>query len=197
MPELRVGEIVDDIPPNRSFSARVGVIPVVTIRYRGVWRRGPVLKVEADLLMCPAVGTGARVLVHETLTVFTAHLWTLLGWNWLSLLLRSISRHRLAIPWTHRHPIPGIRIVRRPRSITAVPLLNGIPTWLRHVPWHSLWHTSRGDECNLCLATHVRPTLALQNHFETILHCGSTSSGPTGRYPNAQWKSLSWTLTKV
>ena len=147
--------------------------------------------------MCPAVGTGARVLVHETLTVFTADLGTLLGWNWLSLLLRSISRDWLAIAWTHRHSISRIWIVRRSGSVTAVTLLNRISAWLRHVPRHGLWHAARGNKRNLRLPSQVRSSFYLYYRFETVLHGSATPSGPTRRYPNTEWKGLSRTTPKI
>ncbi len=159
---------------------------------------GAVLKVGADLLVCPAVGTGARVLVHETLTVLAANLRPLLGGYWHRLRLgHPITGHRLTVACTHRHPVPRIGIVRGSWPVTTVTLLNWISTWLRHIARHSLWHAAGWDEGDLCLTAHVRSAFAFYNGLETILYCGSTPRRAAGRYSNAEWESLSRSFTKV
>src|SRR3989442_14577589 len=105
--------------------------------------------------MGPAVGTIARILIHEALAILATNLRDLLlrhltlwrhpvSWHWLT----------LTISWTHRDPVGWVGIVSRIVSGGAITLWYRI-TW-RHVALHRLWHATRRNECNLCLPGEIR-----------------------------------------
>ncbi len=148
--------------------------------------------------MCATVRASARVLVHETLTVLATDLRTLLGGHWhLRCLRRSISGHRLTIAWTHRHPVARIGIVPWRWPITTVALLDWVSARLRHVARHRLWHTTRRDERDLCLTTHMRAAFTFDDGFETVLDSGSASGSSAWWNADAERESLGWTLAEI
>src|SRR6266581_640899 len=129
--------------------------------------------------MGPAVGTIARILVHEALAILATDL--------CDLLLRHLTL------W--RHPVCWVGIVSRVISGWAITLRYRITG--RHVALHWLGHTTWWDKRNLCLAGEIRAALDLDNSLDAVLHCSPTPSRPAGRNTYAKRKSLSWTAPKV
>jgi len=106
-----------------------------------------------------------------------------------------ISGHWLTIARTHRNPVCWIGIVPRIVSGWARSLRYGITR--RHVAWHLLRHTSRWSKCNLRLAGEIRPTLDLDNSFETVFDRGAAPSRPAWGNTYTEGKSLSRASTKI
>src|SRR2546422_1254965 len=144
--------------------------------------------------MGPAVGTIARILVHEALAILAADLCDLLLRH-LTLWRHPVSWHRLTVSWTRRDPVSWVGIVSRVISGWAITLRYRITG--RHVALHWLGHTTWWDKRDLCLAGEIRAAFDLDNSLDAVLNCSSTPSRSAGRNTYAEGKSLSWTAAKV
>jgi hypothetical protein len=145
-------------------------------------------------LMGPAVGTIARILIHEALAILAPDLCDLLLRH-LTLLRHSVSWHGLTVAWTRRDSVGWVWIVSRIISGWAIPLRYRVTR--RHVALHWLWHATWWDKCNLCLAGEIWAAFDLDNSLDAVLNCSPSPSRPAGRNTYAKRKSLSWTAAKV
>src|SRR2546428_11989082 len=116
--------------------------------------------------MGPAVGTIARILVHEALAILASDLCDLLVRH-RTVWRHPVSWHRLTVSWTCRDPVSWVGIVSWVVSGWAIALRYRITG--RHVALHWLGDTAWWDKRSLCLAGEVRAAFDLDNSLGAVL----------------------------
>src|SRR3989442_13908104 len=141
--------------------------------------------------MGPAVGTIARILIHQALAILATDLRDLLLRH-LTLRRHPVAWHRLTIS---RTPVGWVGIVSWIIPGWAVTLRYRI-SW-GHVALHWLWHATWRDKCNLRLAGEIRAAFDLDNSFDAGLPRSPAPSRPARRNAYTERKSLSRTAARV